>query len=510
MTKCKYQNAYDAVKLIFLCFMTVYVAVREVSPLHFLIGSQIVSAAVFLCGFGLIVAGWFASGACFADRRTDVLALFIAVTALSCAINFKYGFADNIKALGALVLFFFLLFDAGIGKPPARRRYEIDCITGVLCVVWALFTLISFSMFMLSIYYSVDEGGSFAFDQGFSTTLNRLWGVFHDPNYAGFITDVTILASARFIVNTRKAAVRAVHIVNILLQIGFLTLAGSRSANLILIAGTVVFVFHLLCAGKNKPNGAKKYLKNAAAAGLCGAVCLGLIIGGQYLLPYVRSVNALLPERIPCSVTAAINAWYERSDLEILDSVIAYGEDGISFDPGNGPIKRTDTTEDMVDGDVSHGRFDRWSQTLQIFSSTPVFGTSPRNLSSYAKQYYPDTLMAKYGMVPHNGYLDILAGTGVLGAAVFLLFFIPAVIALLKKYFQFEDDIDFTFSAATAFMLAASALFVSDLFFMVSVGAFFFWTFFGYALHTDEKALEKKGILMKLYEKIFRRKEQTP
>ena len=77
-TELKLKKTYEAARLVFLCFMAVYVAVREVSPLHVYISSQYISAAVFLCGFALIFAGLFLNGACFADRRSDVLLLFFA------------------------------------------------------------------------------------------------------------------------------------------------------------------------------------------------------------------------------------------------------------------------------------------------------------------------------------------------------------------------------------------------------------------------------------------------
>ena len=508
MQKRNYQEKYDAVKLLFLCFMAVYAVVREVMPLHWLIASQVVSAGIFLCGFGLILAGWFLSGTCFADRRTDALALFAVLTAASCLVNLRYGYADNVKALGAMALFFFLFFDAGVGKTKEQRRREIDRITGTVNTVWAFFTLASFLMFTLSVYYKVDNGGWVATNQGFFPKYNRLWGVFQDPNYAGYVSVVVILSSLRFIVNTKKRGVKAINAANILLQLGFLTLAGSFSANLILLAAVCVSVFYAATSKGRKKN-AGAFVRNAVVAALCGALCYGVLIGGQYVLPYFRSVNELLPESIPAAVTDIYHEVYLHSDLEILKIKCAYGKNGEKEETDNGPIKRKDTAEAKGEDDVSHGRFDRWGQTLKIFAKTPVFGTSPRNLSSYAKAHFPDTLMAKYKMAPHNGYLDILAGTGVLGMAAFLLFFLPALIALLKKYFRFENDTDFLFSAVTVFVFAVSAMFVSDLFFMISIGAFLFWTFFGYALHSDGDAPGKKGLLMKLYEAVFRRKEKT-
>ena len=504
----KHRQRYETLRLLFLCFMAVYVAVREVSPLHVYIASPYISAAVFLGGLALIVAGLFLSDGCFSDRRSDVLFLFLAVTVLSCAVNFKYGYADNIRALGAMVLFFFLFYDSGAKKKKERIRYEIDCITGTLSVVWALFALSSFLMFTLSIYYEVDAGGWVLTNQGFNTQYNRLCGVFQDPNYAGYVSDTVIFAAIRFMLKTKRVFVKMINVVSILLQLIFLTLSGSFSATIIFLAAVFVFAFYAIgsrCGEKRLGT----HIKSAAAAVLCGALCYGIIVSGQYILPYTRVINDILPESVPSAVTEIYNTVYQHSDLVIKKTKTAYSKGGKKEKTDTEPIKRKDTLANNSANDFSHGRFVRWKQTLRIFADTPVVGTSPRNVSAYAKAHFPDTLMAKYKMAPHNGYLDILVGTGVLGVAAFLLFFIPALIALLKKYFRFENDTDFLFSVTAVFIMAASALFVSDLFFMVSVGAFIFWTFMGYALHTDETASEKKGVLQKLYEAVFRRKDRV-
>ena len=499
------KKRYESVRLLFMCLMTVYVAVREVMPLHRYIGSTYVSAGVFLCGLALIAAGLFLSDGWFSDRRSDALFLFLAVTVLSCAVNFKYGYADNIRALGAMVLFFFLFFESGVGKTKEQRSREIDCITGTLSVVWAFFVFASFLMFTLSIYYQVDDGGWLPDSQGFSPELNRLCGVFQDSNYAGYVSVTVIFAAVRFILKTKKILVKVINGFSILLQLVFLTLAGSFSSTIILLAAVCVFAFYAFCSRRGEKRfGA--YVKSALTAALCGALCYGLIVGGQYILPYARAINNILPESVPAAVTEMYNAVYRHSDLEIKKVRTAYGAGGTGENTDTEPIKRKDTAENNSANDFSHGRFVRWKQTVQIFARTPVFGTSPRDLSSYAKAHFPKTLMAKYNMAPHNGYLAILVGTGVLGAAAFLLFFIPALIALLKKYFRFENDTDFLFSAVTVFIMAVSAMFVSDLFFMISVGAFLYWTFFGCALHTEETISEKKGLLRKIYEAVFRRK----
>lgn len=502
--KKRYENA----KLFYLCLMAVYVAVREILPLHVYISSQYVSAAVFLCGFALIAAGLFLSDGCFSDRRSDALCLFLAVTVLSCAVNFKYGYADNIRALGAMVLFFFLFFESGVKKTKERRSREIDWITGTLSVVWAFFVFASILMFFFSIFYKVYEGRWLLRVQGFSPELNRLCGVFQDPNYAGYVSVTVIFAAVRFINKTRRVFVKVINVISILLQLVFLTLAGSFSATIILLAAVFVFAFYAFCSRRGEKRfGA--YAKSVAAAALCCALCYGLIVGGQYVLPYTRAVNSLLPKSVPVAVTEMYNAIYAHSDLALRVVKTAYGDDGSGDEFDTEPIIRKDTEEYNSANDFSHGRFVRWLQTLQIFSRTPVVGTSPRNLSAVAKVYLPKSLMAMYNMAPHNGYLDILVGTGVLGAAAFLLFFIPALIALLKKYFRFENDTDFLFSVVAVFIMATSALFVSDLFFMISIGAFVFWTFMGYALHTEETVLEKKGLLRRLYEAVFRRKDKA-
>jgi O-antigen ligase len=169
--------------------------------------------------------------------------------------------------------------------------------------------------------------------------------------------------------------------------------------------------------------------------------------------------------------------------------------------PGAGVIDRTDLDKE----DPSNGRFKRWKHTVQIFLHSPIYGTSPRNVAAFAKEHAPDTLMALYGIAPHNGYLDVLVGTGALGMLTMLSFLVWMVVIIIKKIFSNRRNLIFAFSAATVFIFAGAAALISDVYMVFTLGSVFFWTLMGYAVNDEENTRE--SLISKLFGWIFRIKK---
>ena len=46
--------------------------------------------------------------------------------------------------------------------------------------------------------------------------------------------------------------------------------------------------------------------------------------------------------------------------------------------------------EDVNSSDISNGRMDRWKSALLVYKTAPIFGTSLRNYSEYAKDNCDD------------------------------------------------------------------------------------------------------------------------
>lgn len=470
-------------RLIYICFLVVYMAIREVIPLQFLINSVYVSGAVFALGFGLIIWDLLTEQNCLRGQAVDLLVLFTLVCCASAAFNYAYGVGGNVKAIGALILEYFLLYTAGINRTVEQIKKELRCIAVTLSVVWCILVLVSTHMYVFDIEYTV-----YGDEQGFHGEYLRLWGVFQDPSYAGFISLIAVYAAMYLMTQYRRLWAYILCGIQIVIQLSYIVLGGSRSALLLLILsvamlGLYVFVFHV-----------KKQLWHIfrgvllSAGTVCAAVLL--FISMQYLLPlYKSAVRYAVPDTT--GVQALYDGIYGAVDAKKVDRN-AVGDQSKLIDF----IHRTDTEKE----DVSNGRFTRWRDTVLIFLKTPIIGTSPRNVSAFAKVHAPDTLMALYDIAPHSGYLDVLVGVGAVGSAVLLLFLAAVAVRLLRRLLREPYSPEKAFSAISVFLLAGSAVFISDIFFFFTAGAVFFWMMLGYALHTD--AAPKEGITCKIFQKL--------
>lgn len=503
MTEVK-QSRRFSIYTAFCCFIAVYMSVREVLPLNFLIESAAVSGAIFVCAFVLIIIDLFTEQQCLKGRISDLLIFFIAFCAISSVVNIKYGFFGNLKVLGALAIEFLFFYPFAKGKNEQEIKHTLNILSAVLIITWCVFTLLSLSMFFFSVDYLVRGVGSWGIvNQGFSSSYDRLWGIFQDPNYASTICAISVFLSARLIAQKKGVVTSILLVLNIIIQMSYIALGGSRACIIILSVGTVLVVlWKTVFASKIS---AKKLCCGILISALSVAAVFGSLKLLKNVLPVVRT--GIVTQQAETAVNNAFDKFYSVSGLEFFrsdDTDVSKPSDPDFTPDGNQNITRTDL-ENM--NDISNGRFKRWKETIKIFLKSPIFGASPRNISEFAKEHCPDTLMAMYGIASHNGYLDVLVSTGIIGFIILAAAVLLGVIKILAVYFAPGSSTELCWLTAQLAMLALSAFFVSDVFMSFSMGAFLFWLYFGMAQSFSPKN-DTKSLFGSIFNKIFRRKEK--
>jgi len=81
-------------------------------------------------------------------------------------------------------------------------------------------------------------------------------------------------------------------------------------------------------------------------------------------------------------------------------------------------------------------RFELWRMAVLLFKEHPFFGVGWRGYSDASERFVAEGLLNKNAVHhphPHNAYLDILAGIGLLGALFFLLLFLLGVRRAIKN-----------------------------------------------------------------------------
>ena len=90
----------------------------------------------------------------------------------------------------------------------------------------------------------------------------------------------------------------------------------------------------------------------------------------------------------------------------------------------------------------------------------------------------------------HNGFFDVLFCLGIAGILMVALFVVGQLRFLVPNLLSHIQEQDFPFiflSFLTALLIACSAMFLTEIFLINSVGAFFFWNFLGYLNQYFEK-----------------------
>lgn len=483
----------DILKDIYMCFLVVYMIVREIIPLHFLIDNIAVSVFVFLTGFMFVLWDLLTDRECFKGRPADFFTAFLIISVISSIINYKYGITANIKCIAAMVLEYFVFFPMGFKE---NGKESLKMILNTLIITSFIFLMLSIGMYFFSINYNIFMETQRS--QGFYTTWGRLWGVFNDPNLICYISLVSVFASGYFMYTYKKLWAYIFYGINIIINMTFIMLAVSRSALVMLAVVPVLSSTYPLFAyiKTNK----KKAFGSIIASVAATAVLLGFYYGLQHGIPYVKAaflndIGVSAREK----VVTMYDRFYQMCGMEILN----IDDNHIIIDPDDSDTELNTKVEVEVierkdkKDDYSNGRFARWKGGIEIFKTTPIIGTSPRNAIPMAQAKKQDTVMGKYGWVTHCSYLEVLVNTGILGAAVMFGCLIYIAVMFFKTALKkgFEADVYIVFLSFVA--IAIGVFFVSDVFFAFTINSLLFFYLLGYIYNWSKT--DKDGILYKSF-----------
>lgn len=456
-------KTYEKLRLAYMILFLFAVLTRVLMPIA-LNESQLVNSAVFgfVAFFGLLVLAvdFFGERIMFTVKYKELLSLFLATVVASSIINVKYGFLGNIRNFVWLLISFFLLYAINLKREKKDVLKEIGILSNILIAVWFCAVVYSLYMFIFQIgFYVYIYPDSFA-RQGFIE--NRLFGIFEDPNFAAMVSIITIVFSIWNIKALKNKILNIFYITNIVLQFCYVVLSGSRTAQLAASIGVFVFSFfafrYKFFDIKNK---AFKHLAIVISSILLSGFAFFAVNLSSELLSYVPPMFSF------CS---------------------AKGEESTQHKIKPAMTKR----EDIQDtSDVSSCRFKIWKAAFELFKSKPILGTSPRNMRQYAKTEFPNNFIGMRGYAVHNVYLDILTSTGILGALAIVLFFVKYLVYIFKYLFSKNavnksNYLYVTFFLTIIAMIAVSAAFLSEIFFVNTVSVLFFWLSMGKCVYFIE------------------------
>jgi len=377
-----------------------------------------------------------------------LLLLFIVIMCISSLLNMKYGLFGNLKFIVWQALYFFIVYDNGISRDRNKSDQLLSIISGTLIVIWTSLVVVSLGMFLTQYNYSIQLSRVNPLRIGMLE--GRLFGVFSDPNYGSVMCVVTIFLSLYYIFSKKysnKWLLTGVY-VSIFLNISYIILSGSRNGLITLLVTTFVFVFFSMYQYQLKKK--KNLLLNILLSILSGVAVMALVFGVAQLIKIGWSYFPQFFEKKQTGTTA-----------------------------GRVNLTRPDVAQST---DVSNLRFTIWKSAVEIFQSSWLFGTSPKNMIAYAQDVLPNTYIAQRNFSVHNAYLNTLASTGILGGLTFVAFIVTKaarVIAFLFKPITNLLNTRMIYCICGIFALAFSGFFHNEMILVNISGAFLFWFLLG-------------------------------
>ncbi len=395
------------------------------------------------------------------------LVLFCASYLLSAFLTRQYGLLENFQALIWMVIQFFVVYTYDNSAPIEQDKNEIKFF-GLLFLGYTFVMAVAAIVMLITDYNDYRPVGETAVITGF--LWNRLWGLYTDPNYGAVFSIVSMTLSVAFYKASKKL-IRVFLIVNMVLQILYITFSDSRTA-LVALMVTVFAAAFLLCLRAKKLENKKAAVQVVISIALATVLALGsaaMIQGAQ------KAGNTLKVMQYEYNTKH-----HGDTDAEVPEILIG----------------RTDSD---INNDVSNRRFAIWQSGLELFKTSPITGITFRNYVPYAQKNLPETYIVNndQGLFPsmHNSFVDILVSQGILGIAL-ILCFIASVLILFFRYFFKASKAEYcynTFLLLIFLPILVSMMFYSETFYMNTGGAFLFWSFLGYLMHSLNKSAEGNG-----------------
>ncbi len=492
----KLNNIISTSKGVYLCIFTVYLIVRLVPALHFYIDNLLITG--FFFGMAALYIGYdiLTNRFCLKTRYFPALIIFLTITVISCIVNLEYGFFSNVKGVAGFVIYLFLIYPESFNT---KNSKTMAIISYTACFTLCAFSLVSLPMYFYNVYYFIEDHSW----QGFLPLHNRLWGIYQEPGYASLYASIAICLSILLFKKTKSIILKIALVFCDLIQIIYISLGNSRMAILASIVA-LIWVSFIIVFKKIKVKIIYKILIFMLCFVIAIIAPLSIVKGVQTGIPFIK--RAILNNGTPETYITVHKIYDEFYKAGRLDITLGFADEIVIEDY---PFEETSQTVDRSDNpeEISNGRFDRWIDGIQVLIKSPLFGTSPRNIISFAKDFASDTLMGKHEYSIHNSYLEMLTGVGILAGIVVLSFLVLAAIYVIKIAFNMSSNINNIIYSTIVLLIAFSAMLLPDiLFFQLTFAGMLFWLCLGNCLNTDPENY-KQSFTYKTIKRLLRKGE---
>lgn len=480
-----------------------YTSVFSLSPIRNWLDGGRTNAVIYalLAGVGglLLLVDFFHDQVLFSRKHSVLLVVFIGAMGISTLCNASYGITSNLKTMVWTAVQMFLLLCMDTRQPKERVLRQFRIFGETFCGVWTVAVCYSLWMYLAQVagvYHLSDV--AYGIRTGFVDS--RLFGVFSDPNYAAMTSLAAVGLLTLFLTRPgRSRGWRIYYSVSLVLQMCYVILSGSRTAELALAGSCAVVVgFLAWCWMERKGEGkALRLLAAVLGAVLSVALVFGLFSLGKTGLSYAPHAYQTI---FPTETTDGEQTLPSNQE-----------EETVVTTPNRVDLTRDDVADSA---DFSNNRFQIWSDYLKVFATTPIVGTSPRNPNAYVMDHFDNLYINQKQYSVHNSYLAVLVCTGILGTVPMALWLVLVVVDVLGYLIRRRNSRDEYYPLVLGLTGVMAALAIGAfpllyLFFSNLDLDVIFWVLLGYTLgfiRMSEPENDRPSLARNLTRKLLRKK----
>lgn len=420
----------------------------------FLAHTKIISITLYLTLFfaGIVLMYRIVNYKYFINNKLLWIAFLFALSyAVSFLLNLEYKSFNGVKTFIFMGMEFCLLLATDSRKNFEVKKRETELILKIFSAYMFIAAFASIIL-MFTSYGKITTRNNASIISGF--VWGRLWGVFTDPNYASVLSVSAIIILLYFIITDHKKIIKVVNFINLLLQLMYIAFSDSRTGLVTLMVASAIFTYFYFVS---KHISANRLIKNAVS------VLLALIIGATSF-----AAVKIAQKTYNCIVIRIEESKPVSDDKPNLPDIDKIGR------------------EQDIENDISNRRFALWKSAIETFKIKPIFGISFDNLLNFVEKNQPKTYLVNNGQGKFNNYhnmlFNVLAGQGTVGILIFIVLIILSVISAVKKLVLVYGKKEWHFYTMIFSILvgaSASAMFLSDIIYAISVNMMLFWYLLG-------------------------------
>lgn len=448
-------------------------------------------------------------------RKTPALilmALMCLSFLLSTFMNRQYGMTDNLKWLIWMGIQFFGLYAIPLKREKSHVIFEYKIISSLVLVASVIGAIASLKMLPESYSEFLTTADGETIITGF--TWDRLWGVYTDPNYGAIISVIGIFIALGWIFISKRVFVKILCGLAMAADYGYVTFADSRTSLLALAAG-LIFFFVCFFYKKVKALTADPDRKKQGLKTMSLAIVLVLFVGACYLGSYTwKENNIQYQEQVAKEQEEAQKEALAKEQAEAKKAAEKASQASNKNTTGNtnkntsssSSLKKESSQEAIVterekqlEEDASNGRLSLWKSAIEVWQSSPVYGTGYSTFADYAQENVPttyavDNAQGVYTSL-HNEFFNVLAYQGALGAILFVLMLLRLVLYVLRGVFANKEIKEFYSIPMLCCLgtVVVGMVFLLDGLYTNSVSAAILWIFGGYLVNLSGYRIEEEA-----------------